>query len=187
MTLVIGLTGEKGSGKQTFTDLLTEIAEGKTIKQVRFSDILADTLKLWDIPQTRSNLQKLAITMDQGFGLGTLTHAMYYRVSQENADIVVIDGIRWHTDVEMLRKLPRNILIYITADIETRYQRLKTRSEKIAEQGLSFEQFMKEEKAKTELEISQLGTTADITIQNNSSVTTLKQLISDISKQLLPT
>lgn len=63
MIKVIGLVGEKGSGKQTFVNFLKEIASSPAergprndrggvlnIRQVRFSDILAQTLILWDIP-----------------------------------------------------------------------------------------------------------------------------------------
>ena len=50
MKKVIGLVGEKGSGKQTFVNFLKEIlrlaplAQDYSIRQVRFSDILAQTL-----------------------------------------------------------------------------------------------------------------------------------------------
>lgn len=183
MTLIIGLIGEKGSGKQTFTDFLKEIAHDKKIEQVRFSDILAETLTVWDLPTTRANLQNMAIVMNEGFGPGTLTQAVYNRISQETADIIILDGVRWETDPEMIRKFPHNLLVYITADVQTRYQRLKEKSEKVAEKGVSLEQFMQEETAKTEIFITKIGATADIKIENNGDYTDLKIKIEQIYQQ----
>lgn len=193
MTLVIGLTGEKGSGKQTFTDFLIQIAtsatpprndkENITIKQVRFSDILAETLELWDIPATRANFQKMAIVMNEGFGLGTLTHAVYTRISHSKANIIILDGIRWETDPEMLRKFPNNLLVYITADASIRYERLKKRGDKANEKNASFEQFMAEETAKTEIFIPKIGASADIKIENNRSLEEFRIKIEDLYNQ----
>ncbi len=180
MTLVIGLTGEKGSGKQTFADFLKEVAKDKDVKQVRFSDLLAETLNLWSIPTTRANLQKMAIVMNEGFGPGTLSKAIQNRISKTMADIILLDGVRWESDMELIRSFPKNLLVYITADVKTRYERLKNRSEKVDEQGVNFEQFMEEEQAKTEVLIPKIGQGADIKIQNNGSLPDLKAEVEQI-------
>src|SRR4051812_31081631 len=112
MKLVIGIVGEKGSGKETFATFLKEIIPDKVIFHARSSDILAETLQIWDLVSTRHNLQQLAIVLDQGFGKGTLTHAVAKRIKDSNADIVVFDGVRWFSDAEMIRSFPENILVY---------------------------------------------------------------------------
>jgi dephospho-CoA kinase len=50
--IVLGLVGEKGSGKQTFSDFLKKAAKGKKIAHMRFSDILRETLELWSLELT---------------------------------------------------------------------------------------------------------------------------------------
>lgn len=177
--LVIGLTGEKGSGKETFYQTLKKLTK-KKIVQLRFGDILAETLRLWDIPTTRRNLQQLAIVMNKGFGLGTLTHAMEKRIEKEEADIIIIDGVRWLDDAKMIRKQPNNKLIYITADVKIRYLRLKEKSDKVKEMGISFAQFMREEKIKTEIDIPKIGKKADIKIVNNETLDKLKSEIKNL-------
>lgn len=203
MKLVIGLVGEKGSGKQTFVNFLKQIAstsvipnnvEGSSIKladssliaqndivirQVRFSDILAQTLLIWDIPNTRENFQKLGIAMNQTFGQETLAHAAEFNIENDNADIIILDGARRESEIEIVKKQNPHLLVYITADQKLRFERLKNRSEKVGETGLSFEQFMQEENIETETLIPKLGESADVKIENNGS---LEEFKSEIEK-----
>lgn len=181
--IVIGLVGEKGSGKETFTKFLEEVSDRK-IAHVRFSDLLKETLELWSIPHSRENLQKLAVVMNQGYGEGTLSNAMFERLKNIKADIIVIDGVRWESDVELVRRFPKNFLIYITADLKTRYERLKKRGEKEGESTTTFEQFVSEENAANELLIPKIGEEADFKIENNSSFEQLKQKIRELDPSL---
>jgi dephospho-CoA kinase len=175
--VVIGLVGEKGSGKETFVKILKKLLPQKNIFHTRSSDLLAETLKLWDIPKTRYNLQKLAIVMDEGFNPGTVTYAVKQRILREVEGIVIFDGVRWKTDVLMIKEFKNNFLVYISADLKIRYQRLKAKSDKVSEQGLSYKQFLKEEKEKTELLIPKIGKKADFKITNNGSLADFKKEI----------
>ncbi len=177
MEIVIGLVGEKGSGKETFVKLLKETAPKIALTHSRFSDILNETLKAWDIPTTRENLQKLAVVMKDGFGADTLSHAVYQRVAEDPAIVVILDGVRWETDLKLIRSFPKNILVYVTADLMVRFDRLKGRGEKADEGNSSFEQFMKEEKAENELLIPRIGQGADVTIINNTSLGDFKKKV----------
>jgi dephospho-CoA kinase len=183
--LIIGLVGEKGSGKQTFADFLKELANQK-IAHVRTSDILAETLNLWTIPTTRINLQHLAIIMDREYGQGSVTRAVEQRIKNLDAEIIILDGVRWTTDVALIRKFSKNVLVYITANQKTRYLRLKKRSSKVNEKGLSFKQFLKEEKEKTEVEIPKIAKTADVKIINDSSYNSFKKQVEQFYKELIP-
>ncbi len=173
---VIGLVGEKGSGKQTFVNFLKEINPDLNIRQVRFSDILVQTLMLWDIPLTRPNLQKLAIIMNQSFGEHALADAAKFSIAGDKADVIILDGIRRQAEYELVKEM-KGSLIYITANQNLRYQRLKLRSEKVGEVGLSFEQFLEEEASKAELEIPKISKKADITIENNGTKDDFKSSI----------
>ncbi len=185
MKIVIGVTGEIASGKDTFTTNFIANAIGKRIKRVRFSDILHDTLEMWDIPATRTHLQNLAIVMDQGFGKGTLTHAMYHRITYDDSDIVIVEGVRWMSDVEMIKKFEDNYLVYITAEQNTRFERVKKRHQKIGEENTTFDQFVQEDSAPTETDIKRIGAIADFTLDNNGELldfqTKIKELYDKIA------
>ena len=183
--IVIGLVGEKGSGKGTFTKLLKDCLPRAKIVYVCFSDALGDTLKIWGIEPTRENYQKLSVAMKNTFGEGSLTRATHRRISGLEADAVVLDGIRWRADVELLRSLPNNILVYVTADARVRYERTKNRKEKAGEDQTTFEQFMAEEQAETEKLIPKIGAQAELTIDNNGSPEQLREQIQKIIRDRL--
>lgn len=193
---VIGLVGEKGSGKQTFVNFLKEIIYGSRsvgrpiksgmtkVRQVRFSDILAQTLLIWDIPNTRANLQKLSLIMEDGFGQASLANAAKFSIEGDTADVVIFDGIRRSPELELVKNMPNSHLIYITADQKLRYARLKLRSEKVGEVGLTLEQFLKEEVSKAEINIPTLGKKADLKLENNGSFDEFKSSILKVWQDL---
>lgn len=182
---VIGLVGEKGSGKGTFGTILKEILPQKTISRIRFSDVLTDTLSLWGIPQTRSNLQTLAVIMKNQYG-PALSHAVYIRILRNTSDIVLLDGIRWQPDVDLLRSMPSNLLVYITAPTRIRYERTRERAEKPEESTMQYEQFLKEETSENEILIAKIGTTADFKINNTGTLEQFKKEVVKIASKFLP-
>ena len=174
--VVVGLVGEKGGGKGTAVRLIGEaLPPGTRCIGVRFSDILRETLTLWHLPHTRANLQDLSKMMDAQFGSGTLAHAMGHRIASIDADVVVLDGVRWEADRLLIRSFANNLLIYITASIRTRYERLRARRENAKEHETSYEQFLEEEQATSEHAIPAIGATADVRINNEGSVENFAQ------------
>jgi dephospho-CoA kinase len=187
MKLALGVVGEKGSGKGTFIRILTEIAVGRSVERIPSSEVLGETLDLWDIPRTRRALQDLAIIMNNHFGDTTLTHAVQHRMKKSKADIVIFDGMRWLKDLEMMRSFENSLIIYVTTDVEKRYERTKLRNEKMDEGQVTFEQFMEEEKVKTELDIKKIAAQAEIAIVNDGDMESYRREIEKAYKnQILP-
>lgn len=178
--IILGLVGEKGSGKQTFVNFFKSLHPQLNIRQVRFSDILVQTLIMWDIPLTRPNLQKLAIVMNDSFGSMALANAARFSMEGDNSEVIILDGIRREGEYKLLKSMKNSKLIYITADQNLRYQRLKTKSEKAGEIGLTYEQFLKEENSKAESEIGKISKKADIKIENNGTLEEFKEKIRNL-------
>lgn len=168
--LIIGLVGEMGSGKETFGKILAKNLPSHRVARFTFSHLLRKTLELWDIEPTRENLQKIARVMDDGFGEGTLTNAGKHQIDLMDADVIIIDGIRWESDHTLIRSFPRNILIYITADPAVRFERIRARGEKAGEDTLTWEQFLEVSQARNEVSIPTIGARADKQIENNSTL-----------------
>lgn len=183
-TIIIGLVGKKGSGKETVGKFLKNLLPDKKIEIVRFSDTLADILDTLDISKSRENLQHLAVVLDNGFGKGTLTHAVSRRLMSIPSDIVVLDGIRWPSDLEMFLQLPKKILVYLKADSEIRYQRLLGRQEKAGEGQTTWEQFLKEDQAQNEIYIEEIGAKADYVIDNNGSLEYFEKQVEGLTLDL---
>ena len=186
MAVIIGLLGEKRAGKGTFVKLLKEIAQPKIIGVVRSVDILFETLKIWKIEPTRSNLQNLVRAMEEKYGQGTLTQAVYGRIINDSSEVVVFDGVRLETDLVLIRKFEKNFLVYVTASPRTRWERSKTASEKAGENFASLEQFMDEEKAYTEQFISKIGAAADFKIINEGTIEDYRKEVKRFYDALLP-
>lgn len=180
--VVIGLVGEKASGKGTFSNYLDDIIAPI---HIAFSDILFETLNRWGISTTRENLQNLSIAMDKAYGKGTLTNAVKKRVDNcPKCAVVILDGIRWESDVEMLRNFPDNTLVYITANQKIRFERARARKAKKGEAQATFEQFVKEEQALTELLIPKIGAIADFKIENNGSLYDFKEAVLNVYEKI---
>ncbi len=182
--IILGLVGEKGAGKETFVKILKENLHNKSISHYHFSDILSQTLSLWNLPLSRINLQTLAISMVSSFGPFSLANAMKERMISDKSDIIIIDGIRWEADLSMLRSFPKNFLIYITASPQIRYQRIISRNEKKDEGKTTYQQFLNEEKSQTETSIGSISQKADITIQNETTLDHLAHQVKDALQQL---
>ena len=187
---VIGLVGEKGGGKETVGNSILQLSKGNRFQmmvnalkkkevffRIRSSDILKEVLASYGIPQTRFNLQRLPEGMEDMFGDGALTNDVKQRILSSNADINIFDGVRWISDEKMIRSFVaphKNILIYVTAPVADRYERVKMRKEKEGEFGVSLEQFLQEEKASTETMIPIIGAHADFKIENSGTIRDLE-------------
>lgn len=169
MKLIIGIVGENGAGKTSVLKYLKQKLGETTCQTLRFSDVLSETLALWDIPQTRANLQLLPQLMDSGYGPGSLSRAVAKRIEESSSDILLIDGVRWDSDEKLIRSFKNSLLVYVTAPPRLRFQRLKARREKAGEDVLTWEQFLVEDSAPNEVQIPHIGKRANFVITNTSS------------------
>ncbi len=180
---IIGLVGEIGGGKGTVVQLFQEALPNKRIVTLKFSSILADVLETLALPKTRDNLQKLAIVIDETYGEGTFAHAMETRILAADANIVFVDGMRWPADERLITGMG-GIVMYITADQRTRYERITQRGEKVGETDTTFERFQQQESMKNETFITDIGSRARFTIHNDKDIATLRKEVGGIVEEL---
>jgi len=174
MKLVIGIIGAPLAGKETCANLLEKllVEDGYSVSRHTFSEILKETLDLWDIPHGRDNEQKMAIIMnaETGFGDGALSRAMRRRLMEDTADVTILDGVRWLGDERMIRSLNddgiKTVMVYISADPKVRYARLVQRN-RAGEAATTWEKFMQQEQMKNEVDIPDIGSRAEIALENN--------------------
>ncbi len=184
--IVIGLVGEKRGGKGTFTRLLAEILPHAKIIRLGFGDIVGDILDILDMPRTRNNMQKLPVGLMTTFDdPAVITNAMRHRIGVLDADIVILDGIRTFPDREMLGSFPRHLLVYVTASVETRYQRAVQAAEKIGDAKLTFEQFLAQDNAEIERLIPAIGAKADYVIQNESTLNDYRDHVKRVQRYFI--
>lgn len=182
--IIIGLIGEKGSGKGTVADYLIKKYEAK---HYGTSKILRRTIDSLHLPLTRDNLIKLALVLKEGFWPSIVIDALIKDIENNGAKIIIADGIRMHGDVEPFRKKYKNnfFLIYVTADMKLRYERTKKRKEKEGEDKMTFQEFLLEEARLTEISIQEIGKQADFTLTNNGTPPELEAQTDKVMKKIL--
>ncbi len=176
MSLIIGLAGKIGSGK---TAVAAYITEKYNAPVYRFSQILLDILQRLHLEPTRENFQGIGACLRNGMCESVVVNAMRKDLEKEKAAIIVIDGIRYLNEIDMLRTFEHNILIGIDAPPETRYTRCVERKEK-GEERKSFEQFLDSENQETERQLSKVLEKADHKIDNTDNKEELMKRIDDI-------
>lgn len=181
---IIGLIGEKGSGKGAVSEYLIEKYGAK---HYGTSKILRRTIEDLRLPVTRENLVKLALVLKEGYWPSVIIDSLIKDIEGNGSDVIVADGIRMHGDVEPFRKkYGKNFhLIYVTADLKLRYERTKKRKEKAGEDKTTLEQFIAEEGKLTEVSIHEVGATADFIVNNNKGVKELYGQVDKIMKTIL--
>ncbi|MBU0670815.1 AAA family ATPase, partial [Patescibacteria group bacterium] len=166
MGVILGLTGEKLSGKGTVSDYLVE---NKNFKHYRFSKILDDIAERLYLPKTRQNLIDVALALREKFGPEILGHVLKKDIETEKVERAVVDGIRYWEEYNILKSLPGFHLVYVTATLENRFNRTRTRGEKEGEEETTFEEFKKMEEGPTEILIKEIGEKAEFKIENDGS------------------
>ncbi len=187
MSLIIGIVGENGGGKDSLAEAIRSCRPDLSIDVFKSSDILRDTLRMWGIEPTREHLQALPVAMENTYGKGVLSRAVSKLMHASAAQVVIYNGVRWATDVEMIRSFDHHLLVYVTAESELRFQRLRARNEKPGEEGMSYEQFLQEEQAATEREIPKIGATADVRLENNGTKDAFVGQVKSFCDQFLAT
>lgn len=174
--MIIGLTGEKLSGKDTVARYLESKYQAE---HVRHSQLLDEILDILDLPKSRRNEIDLGMGLRGTFGEGILGKALAKRVKESKAPMVVINGIRFQDEIENAKQLGAKI-IYITAPEEMRYNRFMQRNEKTDDGGHDLEAFRAQETEATEISIPELGKQADIKIENTSGLDDLYKKIDEV-------
>lgn len=179
--IILGFVGEMVSGKGTVAAYLQKNHKATTH---RYSTMLRDVADRLYLEKSRLNLQKLSQVLRENFSQDIMARVIAEDVKNDKNDIIIIEGIRRFADIEYLRKIENFKLVYITADIKTRYERLTKRTENADDQLKSFEEFKLDHKHESESEILAVGETADYRIDNNGNFEDLYNQIEKIIKEL---
>lgn len=175
MALMVGLLGDKFAGKSTFVRCAQKyLGSDFHIVHLRSSDVLRDMCHAAYIPETNENLKKMAVFLRKEFGERHLSYTLSARVARECAQndtgIYFLDGLRWDSDIRLLRSYPLNCLVYITCDnLDVLLKRCHERGDRPDEAQMTREKLIELRNSPTEIEIARLGQQADFPISNNES------------------
>ncbi len=180
MKLVIGLVGRIGSGKTAVSRHLQDNYEGR---EHRFSQILMDILDRLYLPHERRYLQDLGKSLREGLGRDVIVNAFKKDMEKDQSELLIVDGIRYENEVEMLKEFENSFLVFITAPSEVRYGRCVARGEK-GEAKITYEKFLENEKADKENRIETIGKGANYIIDNSGTRDELSKNVDEMIGKL---
>lgn len=179
-TLVIGLSGEPGAGKDTVKEYLLKRFDAQSLG---FSLILRDILNRLALELSRANYATLAESLRKTFGENILATVLARDARESSKSIVVIDGIRKLDELEELRKLPNFRFIFVETDLRIRYERIKSRGTKADDRSKTFEEFVRDHEHAADREVRTLKEKADTLIENNGTFEALSAHIDETLKR----
>lgn len=163
--VLLGLTGEIGSGKDTFCKYLQENVQDAHI--FGFSQILSEILRIFFDAVKREDQQWLGSILREKFGKDILLKALIRKANNIDRGIIIFNGVRKQGEVQSIRDAGGKI-VYVTADQKLRWARVKVRGEK-ADDDVSFDKFLEMHKAEAELQIPEIGAEADYKLENSGT------------------
>lgn len=177
--LIIGLVGEKLAGKDTASNYLVQKYGAG---HFRFTHILDAILEDLDMPISRKNEIDLGLSLRKVFGPHVLVEALGHRINKSWEKIIVVNGIRMD-ELDVVKQWDAKI-IYITAPLELRFKRYKSRHEKDDDGVMDLESFKAQESGPTEEAIPELGKQADFRIDNIGSLDELYKKVDEVLNSL---
>lgn len=178
--IIVGIAGKLASGKGTVTKYVVgEYGAEKT----RSSDPLRTALDIFDVPQSRENLDALSTFVRSTYGEDTIARAVACVLRASGAPVAMFDGMRRIVDVEAIRSFEHSLFIYVHAEQLLRYERCKQRNENVGDDTMSFEVFQEKDNDEPQQQIEALREYADVIIDNNGSY---DELMTHIHEQIDP-
>lgn len=176
--IYIATVAEKGAGKGLFVEILKKLLPDRKIEMVRSSDPWRDILHILGKEESRDNLSKTATALRAAFqDDGILIPALRNRIRATDADMIVLDGLRKPEELGLVHEL-KGTVVYIAASPKIRFERRTRKAETTDEEGMTWEQFVRQEQAATETSIRSMGETmSDVRIENNGTVEEFEKAI----------
>jgi dephospho-CoA kinase len=180
--LVIGITGKRGSGKDTVANHLKRKYKFRVL--IYTDDLLGPMLKVEGKDVTRDNLIKLATELRNEYGPAALTKMLCERIRAEG--LWCISGVRLPEEAQYMKlNYPGNSrLMKVECDNKKRFSRIRSRGTK-GEKAITYKQFLEVEKKPTESPIEKTMKLADFSVDNNGSERALQSQIDRVMKVLM--
>ena len=179
--LVLGITGKRGSGKDTMAEYLKATYGFRVLTYT--DDVLAPILKAKGREVTRENLISLALEMRAASGRHILTKLMCDKIDLDG--LWAISGVRYPEEVGYFKERFGDAfkLVKIECSIENRHERVVLRGTK-GEAGMTMRKFMEIEEKETEKMINETIRLADFSLDNDGKLDEFYRRIDELAKML---
>lgn len=176
---ILGIIGKPLTGKSTACEYLLDKRRGK---RILISESLMKILEILDLPSGRDTMSSLSFALRQAFGESILMKPVVKEINKYSG-LILIDGIRKKSEVEILKSL-KGKLLYLEADDDTRFQRYKKRLEKSDDGVGDMAKFLSQQNLDSEKTVEELREFADFRVDNSNSLQELVKQLDEVVEQL---
>jgi len=159
--LIVCLTGMPGSGKSTIVSAL----KAKGIEVLNLGDGVRAEAKRRNLEPTGDNLGKLMLELRKKNGAGAIAELLTESIKNSQSKVIIVDGVRSITEVEVLRNVGSVKLLSIEATADTRYKFLSSRGR--SDDPITREKFEERDNRELGVGIGESIAIADETIVNS--------------------
>jgi dephospho-CoA kinase len=176
---VIGVVGLPASGKGEFS----RIAEDMGIPVVVMGDVIRNELFDRGLPPTDENLGEMSRNLREQYGRGAVARLCIPEIEAQDANLVLVDGIRSDAEVELFRESFEGfILIGVEASFPVRFQRLNDR--KRSDDPDDEESMRARDSRELGWGLGRALEMADYTLKNEGSIQEFRDEVSRVLKEM---
>jgi len=150
-----------GSGKSTIVSMLKE----RGIETMNLGDGVRAEAKRRNLEPTGDNLGKLMLELRKKNGAGAIAELLTESIKNSQSKVIIVDGVRSITEVEVLRNVGSVKLLSIEATADTRYKFLSSRGR--SDDPITREKFEERDNRELGVGIGESIAIADETIVNS--------------------
>lgn len=151
-----------GAGKSTIAEGLE--SKGYTI--INMGNAVREEAQKRNLEPTGTNLGKLMLELREKNGPGAVAELVKPKIEESKSEVIVIDGIRSNSELDVLRKYGKVKLLAIHASTDTRFDFLKKRGR--SDDPQTEENFAERDSRELGVGISNSIALADESISNNN-------------------
>ena len=151
-----------GSGKSTIVSAL----KAKGIEVLNLGDGVRTEAKRRNLEPTGDNLGKLMLELRKKNGAGAIAELLTESIKNSQSKVIIVDGVRSITEVEVLRNVGSVKLLSIEATADTRYKFLSSRGR--SDDPITREKFEERDNRELGVGIGESIAIADETISNSN-------------------
>ena len=158
-----------GSGKSTIANGL----KSKGLEVINMGDAVRAEAKVRNLEPSGENLGKLMLELREKNGPGAIAELIKTQIINSDSDVIIIDGIRSNSEIEILQKIAKVKLLSIHASTGKRFDFLTQRGR--TDDPDNKESFDERDGREIKVGISSSIALADESISNNNL--TIEELI----------
>lgn len=170
--LVVAITGMPGAGKSTAASALEKEGWAKIV----MGDIIREETKRRGLEVNERNTAEVMKELRLRYGESAIAELCLKKIDELGSDMIVIDGIRSMSEVDVFRRRGEVLLIAIHASRRRRFELLRKRGR--SDDPVDYEMFLKRDDRELRIGIGEAIALADEVISNEHiSPETLSQTV----------